>query len=297
MPKQKKASSTSPYVGSTPASRPSLRIHGTNKICPSLTPIQMLEFEQFAITELGLSEDILTENAGRGIAELATRVEREFEESVDQDWLIVLVVGNHKTGARTLAAGRHLRNHGYKVMATIIGTTRTEDWLDLVRQQSHAYSKAGGILMKPYDILESMKSGMRPALLIDGLLGVHNTLEDFRREEQQLCLEIMMLTSHNKTKVLSVDVPSGMDMSSGQIDVADDTPLGFVPWSIVSLGVPKSYLLSMLERAGPSDGTKTYVADIGIGSTAWRKFFNRRRRGVDFGSSWILQLRYQPGVE
>ncbi|KAI5283067.1 enhancer of mRNA decapping, partial [Ascosphaera acerosa] len=47
----------------------SLWLTTTNRLCPRVSPLQMLELEQLAIGEVGLTEEILAENAGRGIAE------------------------------------------------------------------------------------------------------------------------------------------------------------------------------------------------------------------------------------
>jgi len=54
------------------ASGATLRLSTTNRSCPTVSPLQTLEVEQIAVAEFGLSEDIITENAGRGIADTAS---------------------------------------------------------------------------------------------------------------------------------------------------------------------------------------------------------------------------------
>ena len=213
-PKPKRNLSTSPYLGSVSAPRPSLRIYGTNKPCPCLSPLQMLEFEQFAVSELNLSEDILAENAGRGIAEATLQALSQDESSFHPH--VVVMVGNHRSGARVLAASRHLRNRGLKVTATVMGLTREEDLLDIVKQQITAYRQAGGFVSKPNELLNGLKSGsIQPTLVIDSLLGIHLHFDDLRTEDQAWYFELVMLMNRIDASVFSIDVPSGLDPSTG----------------------------------------------------------------------------------
>ena len=215
--------SQSPYTGSLTASRPSLRIAGSNRHCPCLSPLQMLEFEQFATTELGLSEDTMTENAARGIAEAFLDVVRGGEHETMKHRnlptpIILLAAGNHKSGARSLAAARHLRNRGFQIFATVMGMEWEEDLLDIVKQQANAYRKAGGNLERPSELLEALKTAQRrPTFLIDALLGTHTCFEDLRRDDQAFCYELVLWVTHNDIDILSIDVPSGVDPLSGNV--------------------------------------------------------------------------------
>jgi enhancer of mRNA-decapping protein 3 len=236
----------------------------------------MLEFEQYAITELGLSEDMLAENAARGIAQTAIRCLRE-ESSVNSTAItptavssskgaivsngnrtsnnvssslllkspLVVMAGNHRSGARALAAARHLHCHGFKVSATLMGAggggseQHEEDLLDSVRQQLHAFRKSGGIVVKPAALLESLKkvgsssaggsasagagaAGPQPppGLLVDSLLGIHTSFDDLRGEDQAWYFELAILVNRMEWKVLSVDVPSGLDATTGMKSVS-----------------------------------------------------------------------------
>jgi hypothetical protein len=63
------------------------------------------------------------------------------------------------------------------------------------------------------------------------------------------------------------------------------------------MGAPKPWLPITLRDVGVRDKTQLFVADIGISNLAWKRLGNRRNRGIDFGSEWVVQLRYQAGVE
>ena len=243
-PKPGRNMSISPFTGSITASRPSLRIQGSNKLCPCLSPLQMLEFEQFAVSELGLTEDIMTENAARGIAETCLSVVRSVEKGQGKNDstpnpVILIAAGNHKTGARAIAAGRHLRNHGFRVTVTLMGLDREEDLLDSVKQQANAYRKAGGNLLKPNELLEGVKNGsVRPTFVVDALLGIHTCFEDLRRDDQAFYFELVIWVTRAAIEILSIDVPSGLDSSSG----ISPHPLSFS----FSVSFPVSYLQHFL---------------------------------------------------
>ena len=81
-------------------SRPSFQIVSSDLFCPCLTPLQMLELEQLAIGELGMSEELMTENASRSIAETACKLISPEESSGKNDAgpVIVVMAGNTKSG-------------------------------------------------------------------------------------------------------------------------------------------------------------------------------------------------------
>ena len=85
----------------TPApSRPSFQIVASDLFCPCLTPLQMLELEQLAIGDLGMTEELMAENASRSIAETSCKLISLGERSGKKDSgsAIVVMAGNTKSG-------------------------------------------------------------------------------------------------------------------------------------------------------------------------------------------------------
>lgn len=81
------------------SSKPSFRFTTSDFFCPCLTPLQMLELEQLAISELGMTEDLLTENAARSIAQGVTILTSSTRVSNHGQGLsIVVMAGNTKSG-------------------------------------------------------------------------------------------------------------------------------------------------------------------------------------------------------
>ena len=204
-------------VASTPTkTNPSLRISTSNKLCPCLSPLKILEFEQYGISDLGMTEEMMTENAARGIAETVTRLLRSLSASMANSSVTILA-GNHKSGARAIAAARHLCNHGIHVSACILGSEREENLLESIKQQTSAYRKAGGKLYTPSALSDALKGGqIQPTLVVDALLSIHTCFDDLRRDEQATYFDIVLWVNRNNLEVMSLDVPSGIDVSSGE---------------------------------------------------------------------------------
>ena len=221
MPKMSRLSKTS--NGSLKAS---LRLIPSGDLCPCLSPLQMLELEQVAISELDLSEDMISENASRGIAETARKIlsanVNHEAGSLDNTSrsvppLVVLLAGNNKTGARAIAGGRQLRNHGTRVLVCVLGSEGEQDLLDSVRRQLNIYRKFGGQVTSPRELWRTLKYINSPIeLIVDALLGMHMSLDDLGKDDQGVFQELATWANDGTIDVLTIDVPSGIDASSGK---------------------------------------------------------------------------------
>lgn len=205
-------SSVSPMVGST-ASGASLRLMTTNRSCPTASPLQTLEVEQIASAEFGLSEDIITENAGRGIAEAATALLSSDTAAPT----ILIITGNHRTGARAISAARHLRNRGHRVTLCLLGLEHETELLENCRKQLEIFRKIGGRVMKWEDLSPRLStSDLSPDLVIDALFGMHLAFDDLRTDDQGVAFEMISWVNRSGVEVLSVDIPSGISASGGR---------------------------------------------------------------------------------
>lgn len=212
-------------AGSLNTSRPSLRMISSGRTCPCVSPLQMLEMEQLAISELGMTEDMITENAARGIAELALKVveqDTEYSSKAAQPAspVIVILAGNHKSGARAVAAGRHLRSHNARVSICVLGLEREDDLVDSVRRQLNIFRKSGGRVIQESDLprVNKVNNALQELLVVEALLSTHVTFDDLRVDDQARYLELKAWAYHwseQTCHIISVDVPSGVDASSG----------------------------------------------------------------------------------
>ncbi|EFZ00880.1 YjeF-related domain protein [Metarhizium robertsii] len=295
----------------------------------AISTLQMLNLENIAANEIGFSEALMAENAGRGIAEVAvtalsdpaTKVRfglalaaptTDISSSLGASTIVVLA-GNNKSGIRALAAARHLRNKNFDVLVCLVGFEREKDLLEDLRRQIQLYRAFGGKVHNKNDFFEHLRRSSASAtpvsvsLIIDALLGLTMSFEELRIGDQATVYELMEWANRNEAFVLSVDVPTGIDPTSGKIAVIDGAHLYVKPRYVVAIGAPKKGLLEAVTppldgEPGPlssgahEDEWRLFIADMGLGSAVWRKAGTKVRKGIDFDGKWVLEMRYQ-GVE
>lgn len=282
-------------VSASPISGPgvpgaSLRLTTTNRSCPTVSPLQALEVEQIAVAELGLTEDMITENAGRSIAEAAVGL---LSSDAAAPTMLVLT-GNHRTGARAVSAARHLRNRGHRVTVCMLGIEHENELLESCRKQIDVFKKIGGRVHRWEDLSARLStSEFSPDLVLDALFGIHIAFDDLRTDNQAVAFEMIAWANRSNLEVLSVDVPSGISASSGEMTVMEGGRVCIGSKSVVCLGAPKTGIINAL-LAGEGLTWSLSVADIGIPQIVWRKYGTRRRHGIDFGNRWVVPLRFQP---
>ena len=323
-PKLKTDSSASQRKASIGSPKPSLITIASGNLCPCISPIQMLELEQLAITELDLTEDMMTENAARGIAQAAFGLASGDLPQKSKSTLIVILAGNNKTGSRAIAAGRHLRNHGTRVVLCVLGLEREDDLIDSVRRQLKIFRNCSGQAVKQDALIRTLrKLPSTTNVIIDALLGMHVSFDDLRTDDQAAYFQLVCWALGSDAEVLALDVPSGIDASTGKQSSLslfgysrthpqrghlpltlptgasasqESTSLVITSQHVLSLGAPKIGLLSALSDMQSSQRPNLAVADIGIGPVAWQKFGTRRKHGVDFAGSWVAELEFREGI-
>ncbi|MHB1063033.1 MAG: NAD(P)H-hydrate epimerase [Georgenia sp.] len=214
----------------------------TGLLVPAITTAQMREVDRVAIQEVGPNLYQMMENAGRNLAELCA-------ESLGEDWdgrPIVVASGTGGNGGGGLCAARHLVNHGGDVTVVVTEPARLTG---VPADQFALFRAAGGRVVDADDI-----GSLRPELVLDAVLGY--SLAGAPRDAAAALIDWMIGA---QAPVLSLDVPSGIDATSGT------APGVFVRASTtMTLALPKSGL----------DGVEVgrlYVADIGIPREVYRR--------------------------
>ncbi|GLB21655.1 enhancer of mRNA decapping [Aspergillus tubingensis] len=260
-------------VSASPISAPgvpggSLRLTTTNRSCPTVSPLQTLEVEQIAVAELGLTEDMITENTGRGIAEAAVGL---LTSDAAAPTMLVLT-GNHRTGARAVSAARHLRNRGHRVTVCMLGIEHDNELLESCRKQLDVFKKIGGRVHRWEDLSTRLStSEFAPDLVVDALFGIHIAFDDLRTDDQATAFEMISWANRSNLEILSVDVPSGLSAMSGEVTTVEGGRLCVNSKSVVCLGAPKTGVVTAL-LSGEGLSWNLSVADIGIPQIVWRKY-------------------------
>lgn len=307
---------------------PGLYLVPSHKRLETVSALQMLNLENIAANEIGLTEQLMAENGGRGIAEVALialsdpAIKVRFglaganpsSSATLTSPVVVILAGNNKSGIRAIAAARHLRNKNVNMLVCLVGIEREKDLLEDLRQQIQLYRAFGGKILSKADLFEHLRkasssgSPVSVSLIIDALLGLTISFEELRTGDQAAVYELMEWANRNEAFVLSVDVPTGIDPTSGKVAVIDGSRLFVKPRYVVAMGAPKRGLLEAvtppdeddpqnMNNAGHEEEWRLFIADIGLGSAVWRKAGTKIRRGIDFDEKWLLEMKYRDGQQ
>ncbi|RBQ65884.1 hypothetical protein FVER14953_06973 [Fusarium verticillioides] len=307
---------------------PGLYLVPSHKRLETVSALQMLNLENIAANEIGLTEQLMAENGGRGIAEVALvalsdpAIKVRFglaganpsSSATLMSPVVVILAGNNKSGIRAIAAARHLRNKNVNMLVCLVGIEREKDLLEDLRQQIQLYRAFGGKILSKADLFEHLRkasssgSPVSVSLIIDALLGLTISFEELRTGDQAAVYELMEWANRNEAFVLSVDVPTGIDPTSGKVAVIDGSRLFVKPRYVVAMGAPKRGLLEAvtppdeddpqnMNNAGHEEEWRLFIADLGLGSAVWRKAGTKIRRGIDFDEKWLLEMKYRDGQQ
>ena len=210
-----------------------------------VTVAQMVTLEQ-ASERHGVSTDTLMENAGLAVAQAGRRLLGGGIAAVP----VLVLVGPGNNGADGLVAARHLQRWGARVTAYLVTERRPPDpKMDLALGYGIDVSRCSA------DPELTQLNGLlsRCRLIIDAVLGTGNS----RPLTGPVGAVMFRLAQRSlTTKVLALDLPSGLNADSGAVDPA--CPVVDVT---VALGRPKAGLLVF---PGAAHVGQLEVADIGL---------------------------------
>lgn len=153
---------------------------------------------------LGVSTLQLMENAGRAVAaEVALRFQPGSK--------VLVLAGVGRNGGDGMVAARHLASMGYKVDLCLVGSESSiQDSIVLLNWQilKEMTSSIGIQVLSDSSSLKPFTADV----LVDSLLGV-----GFRGKLRQPILEAVKALNHSDGFVLAVDVPTGVDADTGEI--------------------------------------------------------------------------------
>ncbi|CCH44702.1 Enhancer of mRNA-decapping protein 3 [Wickerhamomyces ciferrii] len=279
---------------------PSLEFRGNKLVnsqgetLPLASPIQLLEIERLASESFKITPEIIAENASRGITGLAIKIlggsSRISNKNHNLPPLVLILAGNNRSGARALAAGRQLTNHGVRVIAFTTTDYNSKDDLDEnVAHQLELYQLSGGKCASSLSGLKNIISDIDSPieLIIDALQGYDTNLSDLWGEELEGVQHLIHWVKEQDIKTLSLDIPSGIDSGSGLIGDVDKIDSKWV----VSLGLPVNGVLHAYSNGAAERGDWThYLIDIGLPSSLFKKGSLRKFDRNWFSGEWSVSL-------
>lgn len=206
---------------------------------PAISGAAMAGVDQIMMQELGVDTLQLMELAGYGVADMARR---HCGLEIAADPRIVALAGTGGNGGDAMVAARLLQAWGVDT-SVVLGTWRNR-FSGVAEQQLAMLDRLKIPVYEPDAPLP------RADLIIDGLFGF--SLHGNPRGE---VAELVRDANAHPAPVLAIDVPSGLDATTGE----DTYPCIHARWT-VTLGLPKIGLLS----ARPEITGEIWLADIGI---------------------------------
>ena len=209
---------------------------------PAVTAEQMREVDRIAVEDFGLGILQMMENAGRNLAQ-------NVMDMVDKDrGEITVMAGAGANGGGGLCCARHLHNRGFKVRLVL--DRQTTALRDAASNQLRILHAAG---LQPTEPVQAEEAIRRAQLVVDALIGY-----SLRGAPRGGAADLIDLCNQHAARVLSLDVPSGLDATTGE------TP-GLVVQAerTMTLALPKTGLQGI-----PGN---LYLADIGIPPEVYRQ--------------------------
>lgn len=202
---------------------------------PAVNEDQMREVDRIAVEEFGLGVLQMMENAGRS---LALNVIEMLGSSSGE---VAILAGSGGNGGGGICCARHLYNRGFKVHVLL--DRDPKEMRGPALAQLHTLEMAGLKVVKPGGAQQRLKEA---AIVVDALIGY-----SLRGAPEGRTAELIFLSNQNAAKVLSLDLPSGMNATTGEAP-----GVMIQPERTLTLALPKTGL-----RRFKGD---LVLADIGI---------------------------------
>jgi NAD(P)H-hydrate epimerase len=237
-------------------------ITDTGIVVPALTATQMREVDRVAVEETGPNIFQMMENAGRSLALCSI----EMLGTGWHDARVVVLAGPGGNGGGGICAARHLANRGARVRLCVADEERLGD-VPVFQRRIYCSTSGGEIPFAQLD--EEPADLVLDAIIGYSLLGApHGT-----------ALHLIRWANLSDAPVLSLDVPSGVDATTGQ------TPGEFVEaHRTMTLALPKTGLI-------PSRTGELFLADIGIPEAVYRRVGLRYQSPFDSRFRVPLSIR------
>jgi NAD(P)H-hydrate epimerase len=149
---------------------------------------------------------VLMEIAGRGAAEIALNVWQHAPGDV------IVFCGRGNNGGDGMVVARYLHLWGVPVSVLLVPSDKEKGEFDLQSEEANANRALVEHFKIPLVVGSSLPAGAHPSLIIDALLGTGIT-----REVQGSYRSAIDSINKSGARVLSVDLPSGINSDSGQI--------------------------------------------------------------------------------
>lgn len=173
-----------------------------------LTAEQMRETDRRTIEEIGIPGPVLMECAGRGVVEA---LERRFGQLAPGP--VAILCGKGNNGGDGFVVARHLRERGWRVVTVVLAAQATLSGDARLNLDILAKLDAELIFAPDLASFEAAQRHLADAtLIVDALLGT-----GLATPVTGLFAQAIAWINERAVPVVAVDIPSGLDATSGRI--------------------------------------------------------------------------------
>ncbi len=233
----------------------------------AITTEEMIEVDRLMVEEYGIELVQMMENAGRNLARLA--VVRFFENEPAGKKIAVLC-GGGGNGGGGLVCARRLSAWGADVQVAL--TKEAASFTGVPAHQLQILQKMEIPVLQAAELEQKTDF----SLIIDAVIGY-----SLKGSPTRNAAEMIRWANDQEVPVLSLDVPSGIDGSSGAVKEPAINAL-----STMTLALPKKGLFS--ESAKKQVG-QLYLADISVPPLLYKKAFGFNVSSL-FAENEILEM-------
>ncbi|MEO0079197.1 MAG: NAD(P)H-hydrate dehydratase [candidate division WOR-3 bacterium] len=170
-----------------------------------VTAVEMTAIDRRAVSEHGITNLTLMENAGRAVAE---SLEKEVGSLVARTVLVVCGTGNN--GGDGLVAARHLAKLGAVVSCVLLG--KVSQLKPEPKTNAELLAEAGVSLREVTSPDELPSLFQNQEVVIDAIFGT-----GLSRPPEGIYAEAIRLINRSKALVVAIDIPSGVDSDTGKV--------------------------------------------------------------------------------
>lgn len=170
---------------------------------PNITAEQMIEVDRLMIEEYKIELIQMMENAGRSLAHLARS---RFLDGNPAGKRVIVMAGTGGNGGGALVCARRLHNYGANVAVFV--TKPKDHFTPIPKHQFEILNRLNILIQYQYKTDIAYKID----LIIDGIIGY--SLKGAPRGQ---AAEMIRWANVQDTPILSLDVPSGIDTTTGTV--------------------------------------------------------------------------------
>lgn len=211
----------------------------------AVTKEQIQRLDQLAIETIGIPSLVLMENAGRAVSHEVLRSLKKQKQS-----LVTVVCGMGNNAGDGFVCARHLLNNGITTKVFLIGKK------EQLKSDAFLNCQILERLNYPMDSIDGAtesfcKDITKSQIVVDAIFGV-----GLNRDIQEPFKSIIKVLNNRAKRIISIDIPSGLDGTTGKVYGICIKAACTVTFSFTKAGFSK--------REGPSYVGKVVIADIGI---------------------------------